>query len=86
MLPALKTAELQSTIGVLSGGVYYTRLGEYEKRYFDDKRVEPHLAEFQADLEEIENGIKQRNKETLSEGVEAYHYLRPSEIPQSINI
>ena len=86
MLPALKTAELQLTIGALLGGVYYTRLGEYGKRYFDDKRVESHLAEFQAELEEIETDIKQRNMETLSEEVEAYHYLRPSDIPQSINI
>ena len=86
MLPALKTAELQLTIGALLGGIYYTRLGEYGKRYFDDKRVEPHLAEFQAELEEIETDIKQRNKGILSKGVEAYHYLRPSEIPQSINI
>ncbi len=86
MLPALKTAELQLTTGALLGGIYYTRLGEYGKRYFDDKRVEPHLAEFQAELEEIETDIKQRNQEALSEGVEAYHYLRPSEIPQSINI
>jgi arachidonate 15-lipoxygenase len=86
MLPALKTAELQLAIGSLLGGVYHTRLGEYGKRYFDDKRVEPHLAELQAELEEIETDIKQRNMETLGNGVEAYHYLRPSEIPQSINI
>ncbi len=86
MLPPLKMAELQLTIGNLLGGVCHTQLGQYGRRYFSDKRVAPFLAEFQAELEDIENEIKQRNNETIGDGMDPYHYLRPSEIPQSINI
>ncbi|MBI9091407.1 MAG: hypothetical protein JEZ12_19520 [Desulfobacterium sp.] len=86
LLPPLKMAELQLTIGNLLGGVYHTQLGQYGRRYFSDKRVAPFLVEFQAELEDIETEIKQRNNETIGEGMDPYHYLRPSEIPQSINI
>ncbi len=86
MLPPLEMAELQLSIGNLLGGVLHTQLGQYGRRYFSDNRVARFLAEFQAELEDIENEIKQRNNETISEGMEPYHYLRPSEIPQSINI
>lgn len=86
MFPPLKMAELQLTIGNLLGGVYHTRLGEYGRRHFKDGRVAEFLTEFQAELEEIEHEILGRNQEDLGEGVEPYHYLRPSEIPQSINI
>lgn len=79
-------AELQLSIGTLLGSVYHTRLGQYSRRYFTDTRVAPFLAEFQAELEDIENEIKKRNNETISEGMDPYHYLRPSEIPQSINV
>jgi hypothetical protein len=54
-------AELQLTVGNLLGGVYHTQLGQYGRRYFRDNRVALFLAEFQAELEDVENEIKQRN-------------------------
>jgi len=66
----------------LLGSVYYTRLGNYGDSYFSDKRVQDLLKVFQEKLLDIELEIAARNEARPIE----YDVLRPSKIPQSINI
>jgi arachidonate 15-lipoxygenase len=69
----------------LLGGVYYTKLGDYDRNvpghYFQDARVAEPLATFQATLARIESDIGRKNLSRIP-----YIVLLPSEIPQSINI
>jgi arachidonate 15-lipoxygenase len=80
LLPPLDMAHLQRDLGTMLGGLRHTRLGQYETP-FDDPRVAAPLAAFQAALAGVEKTIEERN---LSRP--PYDYLRPSLIPQSINI
>jgi arachidonate 15-lipoxygenase len=84
-LPPLQQAMLQLVIGQTLGGVYFTRLGDYNRHqlgsYFSDPRVRGPLAAFQEALETIERTIGTRNMRRPS-----YMTLLPSRIPQSINI
>ncbi|MCR9144343.1 MAG: lipoxygenase [bacterium] len=82
MLPPIDAAYMQLDTGYLLGGVHHTQLGQYGKKYFKDPRLEPALARFQKRLAEIEVEISERNKDRLID----YHYLLPSQIPQSVNI
>ena len=81
MLPPLEQAQQQVNLLHLLGSVYFTQLGQYEEGHFADPQVTPLLQKFQADLQAIEQTIDERNKERLT-----YDYLKPSKIPQSINI
>ncbi|NVB38527.1 lipoxygenase [Pseudenhygromyxa sp. WMMC2535] len=84
-LPPLQMGMLQVLIGQLLGGVYFTRLGDYDRhqsgQWFTDARVGPLLEDFQAELVAVEREIGRRN---LSRP--CYEFLLPSRIPQSINI
>jgi len=81
LLPPLDQAQRQLNLLFLLGSVYYNTLGDYPQNYFTDSRVLPLVQAFQAKLNQVEATIQQRNQERLP-----YEYLRPSRIPQSINI
>lgn len=84
-MPPLEMGFVQLVVGQLLGGVYFSRLGEYDrhqtKPYFQDPRVKPLLEAFQTNLREVERTIGTRNIERP-----CYEFLLPSRIPQSINI
>jgi arachidonate 15-lipoxygenase len=84
-LPPLQQALLQLNVMALLGGVYYSRLGDYDRNipgsYFADPRVREPLEAFQRALVEIETTIGKRNLQRIP-----YTILLPSQIPQSINI
>ncbi|WP_437585891.1 lipoxygenase family protein [Sorangium sp. So ce1000] len=84
-LPPLQQALLQLNLMMLIGGVYYSRLGDYDRNipgtYFTDARVREPLEAFQRALIEIEATIGKRNLQRIP-----YVVLMPSQIPQSTNI
>lgn len=80
MMPPFANAIEQLNVGILLGSVYYTQLGEYPPNHFDNPQINAALATFQQRLAEVERQI-----EVLDPDGE-YPYLRPSQIPQSINI
>ncbi|GBO52520.1 arachidonate 15-lipoxygenase precursor [Pseudanabaena sp. lw0831] len=82
MLPPIDQAKSQLTMTYILGSVYYTTLGEYGTNYFNDDRIQQPLRDFQDQLKAIESTIKSRNETRVAD----YNYLRPSRIPQSINI
>jgi arachidonate 15-lipoxygenase len=79
LLPPWLQAQGQLNTLYLLGTVDYTRLGRYQNGYFSDERVQPKLERFQARLERIEAVIVRRNQTRP-----AYEFLRPSQIPQTI--
>ncbi|NER25803.1 MAG: lipoxygenase [Symploca sp. SIO1C2] len=81
LLPPLQQAQTQLNLLYLLGSTYFTKLGEYESGHFSNPEVKEPLQAFQQKLEEIEEVIEKRNF-----GCPNYQYLRPSKIPQSINI
>lgn len=81
LLPPLDQAQSQLNLVYLLGSVYFTRLGVYEDGHFADPRVAEPLRHFQQSLEEAEATINLRNTTRP-----VYDFLRPSLIPQSINI
>jgi arachidonate 15-lipoxygenase len=81
LLPPLGQAQTQLNLLHLLGSVYFTKLGSYEDGHFADSRVVAPLLAFQNRLKEIEAIIDQRNGDRPP-----YNYLKPSKIPQSINI
>ncbi|MBD2207412.1 lipoxygenase [Calothrix sp. FACHB-1219] len=84
-LPPLDRATDQINLLYLLGSVYYTKLGDYTNSDFHSSpRVQDALNNFQKELKDIEQQIRQRNQS--SERLLAYEYLLPSKIPQSINI
>ncbi|MEA5551839.1 lipoxygenase family protein [Anabaena cylindrica UHCC 0172] len=85
-LPSLERAKDQINMLYLLGSVYYTKLSDYTKSYFEaaPPGVEVALTDFQNTLKDIEQKIRDRNQE--SNRLIAYEYLLPSKIPQSINI
>ena len=82
LLPPLCQAESQMNMTYLLGSVYYTRLGNYGDSYFSDNRVNDVLKVFHEKLLNIELEITARNEARTTE----YNVLRPTKIPQSINI
>ena len=84
-LPPLQQALVQLLVGQGLGGVYFTRLGDYNRHqllpYFKRPPVAHALETFQANLARVEREIGQRNFKRP-----AYTPLLPSRIPQSINI
>ncbi|MGR3276509.1 lipoxygenase family protein [Acaryochloris marina NIES-2412] len=81
-LPPLHQALNQMELTYLLGQIYHTQLGQYEKSWFSDERVQAPLHRFQANLLDIEDAIAERNRHRPY----PYRYLQPSNIPQSINI
>lgn len=81
LLPPLDQAQSQLNLVYLLGSVYFTKLGHYEADAFTDPKVTAPLTAFQQRLQEIEAMIDRSN---LNRPV--YEYLKPSNIPQSINI
>ncbi|PZO42668.1 MAG: lipoxygenase [Pseudanabaena frigida] len=82
LLPPIEQAKGQLKLTYILGSVYYTTLGEYGDGYFTDDRIEKPLRDFQDNLKAIESEIKSRNEKRVAD----YNYLKPSRIPQSINI
>lgn len=81
-LSKLNVAVLQQALGFTIGNTYFTRLGYYSACQFTEPRVAEVLAQFQADLTEVEQVINRRNETRVLR----YPYLIPSRIPASINI
>jgi arachidonate 15-lipoxygenase len=81
-LPSLAQSETQMNMTYLLGSVYHTKLGHYPERHFTDPRVASPLQEFVNQLKQIELVIDHRNESRAS----YYDVLKPSKIPQSINI
>ncbi len=82
MFAPLDNAVLQIDVLTLLGSVYHTQLGHYGLDQFFDLRVQAPLKRFRNRLKEIESEITQRNQTERH----PYNTLRPSRIPQSINI
>lgn len=84
-LPPLQQSLVQQLVGQGLGGVYFTRLGDYDRHqhghYFRDTRVHGALESFRDRLDEVEREIGVRNLSRSN-----YATLLPSKIPQSINI
>lgn len=83
LTPVWTAVDQMKILGVL-GGVYHTRLGEYRRGEIEVRveAVREALARWKGKLREIEKRIERRERgEALK-----YEYLRPSRIPQSINI
>ncbi|MDJ0835046.1 MAG: lipoxygenase family protein [Acidobacteriota bacterium] len=78
ILPRKAQAVIQMNTGTLLGGLYYTRLGQYQPNYFKDPAIQKALASFQENLNSVEEQIEKTYPE--------YPYLLPSQIPRSINI
>lgn len=81
-LPPIEQAQRQFEASYLMGSVRYSTLGQYPPSCFSDERVRPLLADFRASLDRVEAEIGARNLGRK----EPYPFLRPSVIPQSINI
>lgn len=84
-LPPLQQAILQQAVGMVLGGVHYTRLGQYQLThrgpYFADPRARAQAEVFRRRLREVQAAIGQANLTRPS-----YIPLIPGRIPQSINI
>ncbi len=81
-LPPLDRAIKQTHTLTLLGDTYYTQLGTYALGTFNDQRIVLPLLKFQDRLRKIERAIDRRNLSRRT----SYSYLKPSRIPQSINI
>jgi arachidonate 15-lipoxygenase len=84
LLPSLQQAETQLNMTHLLGSIYYTQLGKYDDAFteLNNDRINQPLADFQKKLSFIELQIQARNEVRST----YYDVLRPSKIPQSINI
>ncbi len=84
-LPPLDQALQQQLITHGLGGVYFTRLGDYNRHqrgnYFSNTKVQGALETFRDNLDAVESIIGERNLHRPM-----YQSLLPSRIPQSINI
>lgn len=84
-LPPLEQALQQQLITHGLGGVYFTRLGDYNRHqrgnYFSNTKVQGALETFRDNLDAVESIIGARNLHRPM-----YQSLLPSRIPQSINI
>jgi arachidonate 15-lipoxygenase len=86
LLPWHESAQVQVFILQLLSSVYHTRLGHYARSalpggWFGSPVVHDLERALHEDLERVETEIDRRNASRV-----AYRFLRPSEIPQSINI
>ena len=82
VLPSQSQSEIQMNIAYLLGSVYYTTLGSYDRESFRDAKIIEYLENFKSKLINIENIINQKNESRPT----YYNVLKPSKIPQSLNI
>ena len=82
LLPPIELAQTQFFASYLMGSVNYTTLGEYARGWFDDERIRPLLTAFKTALNDVEAAINARNQQRTV----PYTFLKPSVIPQSINV
>jgi arachidonate 15-lipoxygenase len=82
ILPSLAQSDTQMNMTHLLGSIYYTTLGQYAENHFTDPRVQQPQQTFMNQLKKIELIINQRNETRATQ----YESLKPSKIPQSINI
>ena len=76
--------QMKLTFGLTA--VFFGELGRSDLMGFVEDGDRKILANFQAELLEIEKEIKTRNQQRLSDDGVDYRYLLPSQIPNSINI
>jgi arachidonate 15-lipoxygenase len=81
LLPPLEQAQAQLNLVYLLGSVYFTKLGYYDRGHFTDPRVAAPIQAFQQRLQAINAIVDDRNKHRP-----VYDYLKPDNIPQSVNI
>lgn len=86
MLPPPDNDLEQMRLTFLLSEIRWGRLGSSDLINFVDGGDLNCLAQFQADLQEIESQIQTRNQERREETGLDYPYLLPSQIPNSINI
>jgi arachidonate 15-lipoxygenase len=82
ILPSLAQSDTQMNMTHLLGSIYYTTLGQYADNHFTDPRIQQPQQTFMNKLKQIELIINQRNETRAT----YYGSLKPSKIPQSINI
>jgi arachidonate 15-lipoxygenase len=84
--PPLDVALYTFLFEFLLSGVQYDTFGHYQHNprdpYFADPRVEPLVADLQAELAQVETGIRERNRTRAM----PYPFQLPSHIPNSISI
>jgi arachidonate 15-lipoxygenase len=81
-LPPLDRAIKQTHTLSLLGQIYHTQLGQYAPGTFFHPQILLHQYRFTDELKSIEKTIKARNRTRRT----PYEHLKPSRIPQSINI
>lgn len=82
-LTPIQTAIEQVTILAVLGDVYYTQLGQYRRGEMpNDKPVQDALKKYRARLAAIDKRIAKREKNSFLK----YEFMRPGNVPQSINI
>ncbi|MFY7805714.1 MAG: lipoxygenase family protein [Limnoraphis robusta] len=86
MLPSPEQDLEQMKITFALSGIFFGELGRSDLMGFVEDGDRKILANFQAELLEIEKEIKTRNQQRLSDDGVDYRYLLPSQIPNSINI
>jgi arachidonate 15-lipoxygenase len=82
MLPPLDVALRTEQTMIFLGSLHYGELGHYGRFHFKSPAIVERMKRFQADLEEIEAAIVERNRSLIL----PYIHLQPTRIPQSINI
>lgn len=84
MLTPMWTAVDQMKLLAVLGSVYHTRLGEYRRGEIDVevRAVGEALEKWKRKLRDIDERIERRERGEMVK----YEYLRPSNVPQSINI
>lgn len=83
MLTPIKTAVDQVKILAVIGGIYYTQLGRYGRGAMPaDPEIQAALRKYQARLAQIDKRIEARERNSSVK----YDFMRPSKVPQSINI
>lgn len=80
LLPDVDLARAQQALTMLLGGVHHTRLGQYAPNWFGAE-LKDDLSTFQSALRGIDSLVEDRNSTRPR-----YEFLKPSCIPQSINI
>jgi arachidonate 15-lipoxygenase len=82
LMPPLDQAIKQLNGQYLGGAIFHTRIGEYAGTRFEDTTVQAALRTFRERLLAIELIIDERNQRRRF----PYEYLRPTRVPESINI
>ncbi len=92
-MPPLDVALQQMNTTFLLGSVFYTEFGKYKLDAFKAqqgdpgrmKKLEKMFEDFEENLKKVEEKIHKRNRNNPGR-LYSYDHLRPSRIPQSINI